>query len=39
MDQQNPYSSFGEELGFIVAASDMAGDRSQRVLELISKRR
>ncbi|HEV8290805.1 MAG TPA: hypothetical protein VGP94_02730, partial [Tepidisphaeraceae bacterium] len=38
MDQQNPYASFGEELGFIVAATDMAADRSQRVLELMSSR-
>jgi hypothetical protein len=38
MEQQNPYASFGEELGFIVAASDMAGDRAQRVLELMSSR-
>jgi hypothetical protein len=38
MNQQNPYASFGEELGFIVAATDMAGDRSQRVLELLNSR-
>ena len=35
---QNPYSAFGEELGFIVAATDMAADRSQRVLELLGSR-
>jgi hypothetical protein len=38
MNQQNPYASFGEELGFIVAATDMAADRAQRVLELLSSR-
>ena len=38
MDQQSPYASFGEELGFVVAATDMAADRAQRVLELLSTR-
>src|SRR2546421_6506130 len=33
-NQQNPYSGFGEELGFVVAATAMAGDRAQGVLEL-----
>jgi hypothetical protein len=37
-NQPNPYSSFGEELGFIVAATDMAADRSQRMLELMNSR-
>jgi len=37
-NQQNPYSGFGQELGFIVAATDMAADRAQRVLELLGSR-
>jgi hypothetical protein len=38
MELPNPYASFGEESGFIAAATDMAGDRTQRVLELVSNR-
>ncbi|HEV8377692.1 MAG TPA: hypothetical protein VGP99_02495, partial [Tepidisphaeraceae bacterium] len=37
-NQQNPYSAMSEDLGFIGAATDMAADRSQRLIELLSTR-
>ena len=37
-NQGNPYSSMGEDVGFINAAADMAADRTQRIFELLSKR-
>src|SRR5258706_10587127 len=33
-NQQNPYSAFCDELGFVVAASDIPADRAQRLLGL-----